>query len=187
VTIAGTPRLVLRNWEERDRDLFHEINSDPAVMEFFPFRRTREQSDALLDRIRAIIAGTGLGFFALADRATGEVFGFCGLSRPDLEPHLPKGTVEIGWRLARRHWGRGYATEAARELLRLGFEEKGLEEIVSFAVASNARSIAVMRRIGMRADPSRDFAMPGIDEAHAHLRPHVLHAIGKAEWQQKGR
>lgn len=185
--VAETQRLVLRNWEDRDRDLFHEINSDPEVMEFFPFRRTREQSDALLDRLSAVIAGTGLGFFALADRATDEVFGFCGLSRTDLEPHLPKGTVEIGWRLARRHWGRGYVTEAARELLRLGFEDNGLDEIVSFAVASNARSIAVMQRIGMRADPSRDFPMSGIDEAHAHLRPHAFYAINKADWQRKGR
>jgi RimJ/RimL family protein N-acetyltransferase len=186
--IATTKRLILRNWEEKDRDLFHEINSDPAVMEFFPFLRTRAQSDELFDRLRGIIAQTGLGFYALADGATDEAMGFCGLSRTGgLEPHVADGAVEIGWRLARRHWGHGYITEAAERLLEFGFEEKGLPEIVSFAVAGNARSIAVMRRIGMVAAPDRDFGMPSIEDARAELRPHVLYALDRAAWQQKGR
>jgi RimJ/RimL family protein N-acetyltransferase len=185
--IAETKRLVLRNWEEKDRDLFHEINSDPQVMAHFPFRRTREQSDAFFDRLRGTIAETGLGFFAVALRETDEALGFCGLSRPVLEPHLPKGTVEIGWRLATRHWGKGYVTEAALELLRFGFEDKDLSEIVSFTTTMNARSLATMKRIGMRPDPARNFLMPGIDDAHAALRPHLLHAINKYDWQQKGR
>jgi RimJ/RimL family protein N-acetyltransferase len=186
--VATTGRLTLRNWEEKDRDLFHEINSDPAVMEFFPFQRSRVQSDEMFERIRGIIAETGLGFFALADRETDAAMGFCGLARTTkLEPHVPNGTVEIGWRLARRHWGRGYITEAAETLLQIGFEEKGLEEIVSFAVADNARSIAVMKRIGMVCAPERHFEMPGIDDARAELRPHVLYTIDRAAWQEKGR
>ena len=185
---AATPRLILRNWEEKDRDLFHEINADPAVMEFFPFLRTRAQSDELVERLRGIITDTGLGFFALADRESDEALGFCGLSRVSgLEPHLPDGAVEIGWRLARRHWGRGYVTEAAERLLAFGFDEKSLNEIVSFAVAGNARSIAVMERIGMIAAPERDFDMPGIDESRAELRPHRLYVMDRAAWQQKGR
>ena len=186
--IASTKRLVLRNWEEKDRDLFHEINSDPAVMEFFPFLRTRAQSDELFERIRGIIAETGLCFYALADRETDTAMGFCGLSRTTkLEPHVPDGTVEIGWRLARRYWGHGYVTEAAERLLQFGFEEKQLPEIVSFAVAGNARSIAVMQRIGMAAAPERDFDMPDIDDARAELRPHVLYTIDRAAWQAKSR
>ncbi|WP_242223680.1 GNAT family N-acetyltransferase [Shinella zoogloeoides] len=186
--IATTKRLTLRNWEEKDRDLFHEINSNPVVMEFFPFLRTRAQSDALFDRLRDIIAQTGFGFYALADRATDEAMGFCGLSRTHgLEPHMADGTIEIGWRLAKRHWGRGYITEAAEKLLDFGFEERRLPEIVSFAVAGNARSIAVMRRIGMVAAPDRDFSMPGIADARAELRPHVLYTLDHAAWQQKGR
>ena len=186
--IATTRRLALRNWEEKDRDLFHEINSDPLVMEFFPFLRSRAQSDELFERLRGIIAQTGLGFFALADRQTDTALGFCGLSRTaKLEPFVPDGAVEIGWRLARRHWGRGYITEAAERLLEFGFAEKGLDEIVSFAVADNARSIAVMRRIGMTAAPERDFDMPGIEDAHARLRPHAVYMIDRAAWQAKGR
>jgi len=185
--VATTPRLVLRNWEEKDRDLFHEINSDPEVMAFFPFQRTRAQSDEFFDRQRGIIAETGLGFFALADRETDAAMGFCGLSRTKLEPHLPDGTVEIAWRLAPRYWGHGYITEAAERLLDLGFSENGLPEIVSFAVPGNESSIAVMKRIGMTAAPTRNFEKPGIDDAHANLRPHVLYAIDRAAWQAKGR
>ena len=186
--IATTKRLLVRNWEEKDRDLFHEINSDPVVMEFFPFLRTRAQSDELFERLRGIIADTGLGFFALADRDTDSAMGFCGFSRvTNLEPHLPDGTVEIGWRLSRRYWGQGYITEAAEKLLEFGFVTQNLDEIVSFAVATNERSIAVMQRIGMIAAPHRDFDMPGIDDARAELRPHSLYAIDRATWQAKGR
>jgi RimJ/RimL family protein N-acetyltransferase len=185
--VATTPRLILRNWEEKDRDLFHEINSDPVVMEFFPFLRTRAQSDELFDRIRGVITQTGLGFFALADRETDTAMGFCGLSRTTRqEPYVADGSVEIGWRLARRYWGHGYITEAAEKLLEFGFDEKGLDEIVSFAVAGNTRSVAVMRRIGM-LDTGRDFDMPGIDDARAELRRHVLYTIDRAAWRQKGR
>lgn len=183
--VTTTERLTLRNWEEKDRDLFHEINSDPVVMEFFPFQRSRAQSDELFDLLRGIIDETGFGFYALAARETDAAIGFCGLSRTTarLEPHMPAGTVEIGWRLARRRWGHGYVTEAAQRLLALGFTEKGLDEIVSFAVAGNARSIAVMRRIGMVAAPDRDFDVPGIDEAHAGLRPHVVYTIDRTRWR----
>lgn len=183
--ITTTRRLTLRNWQEKDRDLFHEINSDPVVMEFFPFLRTRAQSDALFERIRGVIAETGLGFYALAERDSDTALGFCGLSRTTerTEPHLPAGSVEIGWRLARRHWGKGYITEAAERLLAFGFEEKDLSEIVSFAVAGNVRSIAVMQRIGMRTAPERNFEMPGLDDPA--LRPHLLYTLDRAGW--KGR
>ena len=124
---ATTPRLILRTWEEKDRDLFHESNADPAVMEFFPFLRTRAQSDELFERLRGIIADTGLGFFALADRESDEALGFCGLSRVSgLEPHLPDGAVEIGWRLARR-LGPGLRHRGGREAPRIRFRREGLE------------------------------------------------------------
>ena len=73
-----TPRLIIRNWEERDRPLFHRINSDDTVMEFFPFRRTREQADAVMDQLRAAIDANGYGFAALEIAETGEAIGFAG-------------------------------------------------------------------------------------------------------------
>ena len=182
-TIITTERLRLRNWLESDRDLFHEINSDPEVMAFFPFRRDRGQSDALFDRIHQIIASSGFGFYALALAGTDEPIGFCGLARTDLAPQVPDGTVEVGWRLARRHWGKGYASEAATALLGYGFANRRLSEIVSFAVAGNHRSTAVMTRIGMSPDPSRDFDHPRIPQDQPHLVRHVFYAIDRDAWR----
>ncbi len=182
--IRETERLRIRNWRGGDRDLFAEINSDPKVMEFFPHRRSRAESDALFDRNARTIGETGFGFFALALRDSDSPIGFCGLARTDLEPHLPDGTVEIGWRLAVSHWGKGYVTEAALALLDYGFSDRKLREIVSFAVATNTRSTAVMKRIGMRPDPARDFDHPGVPDTHAHLKRHVLYRIGAEEWRR---
>ena len=172
-----TPRLVLRNWRESDRDLFREINADPKVMEYFPGRRSYSEADAMLERVRRMIVDHGIGFFAMAIKDTDEPIGFCGLALPSLEPHLPKGTVEIGWRLATRFWGNGYVTEAARALLRFGFIEHDMTEIVSFAVADNRRSTAVMERIGMVADPAGDFDHPRVPDSHPHLKRHVLYRL----------
>lgn len=180
-----TPRLRLRNWREEDRDLFHEINADRKVMEFFPFRRTRPESDALFERVRAMISESGLGFYAVSLKETDEAIGFCGLAKPGLAPILPEDSVEIGWRLATRFWGNGYMTEAARALLRYGFDDLRLPEIVSFAVTGNTRSTAIMQRIGMRHDPARDFIHPRVPQSHPHLKRHVLYAITATEWEKQ--
>lgn len=180
--ILETERLRIRNWLETDRSLFAEINADPKVMEFFPRQRSREESDALMDEVQARIRQTGLGFFALALKDTDEPIGFLGLARTELEPFLPDGTVEIGWRLAVRFWRQGYVTEAARAMLQHGFEKHGLAEIVSFAVEHNARSTAVMQRIGMHRDSGRDFEHPRVPDTVPHLRHHVVYAISRKEW-----
>ncbi|WP_081158305.1 GNAT family N-acetyltransferase [Ensifer aridi] len=182
--ICETERLVIRAWRESDRDLFAEINSDPKVMEFFPHRRSRAEADALFDRNNRDIRETGFGFFALALRESDGPLGFCGLARTDLEPHLPNGTIEIGWRLAVPYWGKGYVTEAALALLEHGFAQRKLAEIVSFAVPANTRSITVMKRIGLRPDPTRDFDHPRVPETHPHLKRHVVYAVKAEEWKR---
>lgn len=175
--LLRTDRLVLRTWEDTDRDLFREINRDHKVMEYFPFRRTHEEADAMLERLRADMADTGLGFHALELVETGEPIGFCGLAHARLEPLLPDQAVEIGWRLATRFWGNGYVTEAATALCRHGFETLALNEILSFAVAGNARSIRVMRRIGMKPAPELDFDHPRVPDTHPHLKRHVVYRM----------
>lgn len=180
--ITETERLIIRNWQTSDAAFFHHINSDERVMEFFALRRDRRQSDALLEWLIGDINKTGYGFFALETKDEGQPIGFAGLSMPNFEP-LPPDSVEIGWRLGADFWGQGYATEAARELLRFGFEEKGLEEIVSFAVPENTRSLAVMERIGLRRDPARDFDHPKVPDSHPHLRRHVLYAVTAIDWR----
>jgi RimJ/RimL family protein N-acetyltransferase len=179
--------LILRNWGQGDRELFHEINSDPEVMRFFPFRRTRAQSDQLMDRLAAMIEETGLGFMALEIAETGECAGFAGLAKMTPASAFPENTVEIGWRLARRHWGKGLATKGARLALAHGFEAQRLDEIVSFAVQDNYRSLAVMKRLGMRPDPARDFDHPSVPDDFPHLKRHRVFSISGPDWMTRQR
>lgn len=176
-----TERLVLRRWRPADREPFAALNADPEVMEHFPDPLTREQSDALADVIEARFEEQGFGLWALEVAGSGRFIGFAGLSVPRFEAHFTP-AVEIGWRLARSAWGRGYATEAAGRALVHAFEEAGLAEVVSFTTVGNLRSQAVMWRIGMRHDPGGDFDHPAIAEGHP-LRRHVLWRITSAQWR----
>jgi len=162
---------VLRRWRDADREPFAALNADPEVMEHFPARLTREQSDEMIDRLEALFDAQGFGLWAVEVAATGEFIGFTGLNRvPFQAPFSP--AVEIGWRLSRQAWGHGYATEAARAVLAFGFETAGLDEIVSFTATTNLRSQAVMRRLGMTHDPAEDFDHPRVEDPR--LRRHVL-------------
>ncbi len=187
MTPIRTERLILRNWEERDRDLFHRINSDDRVMEFFPFRRDRAQSDALLDELRDEIDALGFGFAAVEVAATGQCVGFAGLRVTQDIPSLEAGDVEIGWRLAHENWGKGYATEAAAAWLAHAFTGLGLDEVVSFAVDSNHRSTAVMERIGMSRDTAGDFDHPEVPENRRDIGRFVLYRIKASEWLRRHR
>lgn len=144
-----TERLRLRQWRRADREPFAALNADPRVMAFFPSVLTRAESDALADRCQLLIEERGWGFWAVECKATGEFVGFVGLHVPSAElPISP--CVEIGWRLAFCRWGKGFASEAAREALNIGFNRLGLREIVAFSALGNLRSRAVMERLGMR-------------------------------------
>ncbi|MBL8575899.1 MAG: GNAT family N-acetyltransferase [Mesorhizobium sp.] len=180
-----TSRLILRNWQERDRSVFHRINSDDRVMEFFPFRRDRAQSNALLDELRADIDAIGYGFAAVEIASTGECVGFAGLSPVEDLPVFRHGDVEIGWRLAHEHWGKGYATEAASAWLHHAFVTLELDEVISFAVETNHRSTAVMDRLGMHRDPGGDFDYPKVPDDRPQLRRFVLYRIGREEWRRR--
>ncbi|MDO1584453.1 GNAT family N-acetyltransferase [Rhizobium oryzicola] len=185
--ILETKRLRLRSWIDSDRDLFREINADPKVMEFFPFRRSHEEADELLTRVNSLIADQMLGFFAVELKETEEPMGFCGISPANMPGIFPEGTIEIGWRLATRYWGHGYITEAAEGLLDYGFRTIGLGWIVSFAVEENQRSTAVMQRIGMIRRPDLDFNHPRVPDTHPHLQRHVSYAITKEQYLERGR
>ncbi|PRX05490.1 UNVERIFIED_ORG: RimJ/RimL family protein N-acetyltransferase [Martelella mediterranea] len=184
--LAETERLIIRNWEDRDRDLFHEINSDDTVMAFFPMRRNRAESDEMLDKLRNMIEDTGYGFPAVALKDTGEVIGFTGLNLINNTDVKPEDAPELGWRMVTRHWGKGYATEAARAMNILAFDERGHDQLVSFAVAGNHRSTAVMERLGMRRDLDGDFDHPSVPDSHPHLKRHVLYRLHKTDWQRSG-
>jgi len=173
VTGLATERLLLRQWRDDDRAPFAELNADPEVMRYFPRTQSLAESDALVDRQQALIVERGWGLWAV-DAPEGFI-GFVGLSEPRFEAHFTP-AVEVGWRLARRAWGKGYATEAARACLAFGFGELGLDEIVSFTAITNMPSRRVMERLGMRRDPADDFDHPALAEGDP-LRRHVLYRL----------
>ena len=177
-SLLTTERLILRQWQDSDRESFARLNADPQVREFFPGCLTRDESDATDRKIHKGIEERGWGFWAGEVRGGAPFIGFVGLSVPSFRP-----CVEIGWRLAREHWGHGYASEAALASLRFGFEKLTLEEIVAFTVPLNERSRRVMERIGMSRDPADDFDHPRIELGHP-LRRHVLYRMKHSDWER---
>ena len=181
-----TDRLLLRRWREEDRAPFAELNADPEVMEHFPALLERAASDALADRADAHLAEHGWGLWAVEVVAPARggapatsvgprtgFAGFTGLARATFEASFTP-AVEVGWRLARWAWGHGYATEAASAALHRAFDDLELDEVVSFTAAGNARSRAVMERLGLRRDPADDFDHPRVPVG-SPLRRHVLY------------
>jgi RimJ/RimL family protein N-acetyltransferase len=152
------------------------MNADPEVREHLGDLLTREQSDASVARFQAEFARRGYGWWAVEVRATGEFIGFAGLDKVD--DGMPFTGVEIGWRLARSAWGHGYATEAARAVLAHAFDTLGLDEVLAVTTATNHRSQAVMRRIGMTRDPAGDF--DDLTAPEGPLRPNVLYRIPRS-------
>ncbi|HYY09315.1 MAG TPA: GNAT family N-acetyltransferase [Kineosporiaceae bacterium] len=162
-----TSRLLLRRWQDGDREPFAAMNADPEVMRYFTAPLSRRESDRFVDRIEAVFGERGVGLWALEVRETGLFIGFTGLWPMPADAPGAGGT-EIGWRLARHAWGAGYATEAARVVVDLAFGPLDLPELYSMTALANERSQAVMRRLGFTR-----FA----DHANPALPPeHRLHA-----------
>jgi RimJ/RimL family protein N-acetyltransferase len=173
VTTLTTDRLILRQWRDDDLDGFAAINADPEVMRYIADGsvRDREETAAKLRKFVEHWDKYGFGLFAVEPRDGGGLLGFTGLAVPDFLPEvLP--AVEIGWRLSRRSWGHGYATEAATAALRFGFEGCGLDRIISIRHVDNARSRRVMEKIGLAYE--FDTVVPGTG------RPVSIHAAARA-------
>jgi RimJ/RimL family protein N-acetyltransferase len=173
--VLETERLRLRNWQLSDREPFAQLNIDPRVMEFFPKRLSREESNAMVDRIESHFSAKGFGLYAAELRSDGRFVGYIGLHTPTFEAHFTP-CVEIGWRVSSDVWGQGLATEGARAVVRHAFQELGLDEIVSFTVPANQRSIRVMQKLGMTHDAADDFEHPNLSIGHP-LRRHVLYRL----------
>jgi RimJ/RimL family protein N-acetyltransferase len=173
----STERLLLRRWRPADKEPFARLNGDPVVMEFFPSLLDRTESDAFADRIDAGFDAIGYGLWAVEVPGDADFIGYVGLALHTFEAHFTP-AVEVGWRLRRDYWGHGFAGEAARAALADGFDRVGLEEIVSFTVPANVRSIRVMQRIGMTRDPADDFDHPRLPVGH-RLRRHVLYRLSR--------
>ncbi len=167
-----TDRLRLRRWSEDDRPAFAAMNADRAVMEHLPGVLDRAGSDALLDRLEAVWDERGVGLWAVERRDDGAFLGWAGLN--PMPPGTPgAGEWEIGWRFVREAWGHGYATEAAREGLRVA-RARGEARVWSTTVPANVRSTGVMRRLGLELHSRFDH--PRFAEGH-RLRAHVAYAV----------
>ena len=177
-----TERLLLRPWCQADYQPFAEMNADPEIMRYFPSVLSREESDALADRLALELRQRGWGVWALERLDSGAFIGFTGLN-PCTD--LPFGDgIEIAWRLRHDAWGQGYASEAARQTLSIAFEHLSLPEVLSFTAAGNRRSTAVMTRIGMQ-DCGTTFQHPRVPEG-SPLREHVLYRIDRERWLTLG-
>lgn len=178
-----TRRLKLRRWRAEDLPQFAALNADPVVMKHFPRALTERDSANLMAHFEDAFDRVGYSIWAVEVASTGGFIGFCGLMAVGFEASFTP-AVEIGWRLARDHWGNGYATEAARAVLGFAFDTVGLDEVVSFTTVGNTRSRAVMERLGMSHDPGGDFDHPLVDDRT--LRHHVLYRMSFEEWRRGG-
>jgi RimJ/RimL family protein N-acetyltransferase len=169
-----TARLILRDWREADLEPYADIMVEPDVGEWLGGPFTREQARERVARFRAGIAGAGFGRLAIERKDDGALSGHCGLAPTAADQPMPQG-LEIGWALAPRTWGSGYATEAARAVIDDGFARSDAPEVLAFTGTTNLRSQGVMQRLGMLQMPERDFDHPLLAADHP-LRRHVVFA-----------
>ncbi|MEW2588309.1 GNAT family N-acetyltransferase [Streptomyces virginiae] len=178
-----TERLALREWRESDLRPWAAMNADPEVRAHFDGVLSREQSEASVARFQAAIEQRGWGWWAVEVLDTGEFIGFTGLDPVDED--MPFTGVEVGWRLARSAWGHGFATEAALAAVAFGFDTLALPEVLAVTTATNLRSQAVMRRIGMTRDPADDF--DDLTVPDGPLRPSVVYRLTAERHHPAGR
>ena len=150
-------------------------------MEFMPGLLSQDESDALIDHIESHFREHGFGLCAVELRQDHSFIGYVGLAVPRFRTSFTP-CVEIGWRLSAEYWGRGLATEGAREVVRYAFGHLGLEDLVSFTVPNNWRSRRVMEKLGMTHNPADDFNHPNLPKEHP-LRRHVLYRLRRAEFR----
>lgn len=177
-----TERLWLRSWAERDERPFAAMNADPQVMEHFPTPLTAAESLEMMRRMNSAIARNGYGFWAVELIESGELAGFVGL-QDVTDPALAFApAIEVGWRLDRRFWGRGIATEAGAASVAFAFSRLGADEVLAYTAARNERSRRVMERLGMHRDEADDFMYPSLAPDDP-IAPHVVYRVRRAEWE----
>ena len=179
-TVATTGRLILRTWDSGDLDKFIAATNTPEVMRWLGGVWSHEEHEAAFDRLQSYERDYGHTFWAVEDRASGELLGFCGLKRvnsPGAEAIA--GMPEVGWRLRESVWGKGIAKDAAIASLDLAFGRFGYEEVVAITVEGNAASQGLMRRLGMKRRRDMDY----VDPRHIEeLGPALVWSIAAAGW-----
>ena len=174
-------RLGFRPWIQNDLEEFAAMNADPEVMQHFPKPLSREESQEFLDRLFRHYAKHGYCYFAIETLETGELIGFTGLAYQVYESAFTPAT-DIGWRLKKSAWHKGYATEAANRCLKYAFEDLKLEKIISTCTNKNRPSERVMQRIGMKK--MGEFDHPRLQEFPG-LQPCIYYEITRSQWLEK--
>jgi RimJ/RimL family protein N-acetyltransferase len=151
-----TARLILSAWTEAERAPYGAMCADPEVMHDYPAPFDDATARERFDRHMAAFPRDGFGKWALRRKDDGAYLGYCG-ANPIWQTLAPGPGLEIGWRMVRAAWGHGYATEAARAALTDIFARTDAAEVLSYTTTINQRSQAVMRRLGLDRDASRDF------------------------------
>ncbi|GAA4274692.1 GNAT family N-acetyltransferase [Aquimarina gracilis] len=168
-------RLGFRNWNFNDTEPFFKICSDDDVMEFFPSKPSKQDTQDFIYRMQEMQKENGFCYFAVDILETEEFIGFIGLCKQnyikDLSPF-----VDIGWRLKKSVWNQGYATEGAKACLEYGFDKIGLDKIYSVAPEINKKSELIMKKIGMQQ--IKTFNHPKL-KAHKELQSCVFYEISK--------
>jgi RimJ/RimL family protein N-acetyltransferase len=168
-------RLGFRNWIPSDIEKMVRINADKEVMQFFPALPSIQETTAFIERMQTQFAKKNYCYFAVDELASGTFIGFIGLSdqtyESDFTPH-----TDIGWRLRRSSWSRGYATEGAKACLEYAKQELNIPEIFAVASKVNLNSINVMEKIGMSY--VKNFEHPGLKH-NARLKTCVLYRYKK--------
>ncbi|GII01041.1 GNAT family N-acetyltransferase [Planobispora takensis] len=179
-----TERLVLRRFTEADEDHLVELDGDPEVMRFINGGRPTPREEIREDFLPAFLGYyerfEGYGFWAAVDRSTGEFLGwFHFRPRKGDPPDQP----ELGYRLRRSAWGRGYATEGSRALIRKGFTELGARRVVASTMTVNAGSRRVMEKSGLRLVRTFHQEWPEIIEGSEH--GDVEYALDRESWEAR--
>ena len=171
-----TPRLLLRCFEDRDRAPFAAMNQDPAVMHFFASTYTPEESDQHIARYQLQLERDGFSFLVATHKQTGDFLGIIGMQTMYITvPNLPQPAVELGWRLAAKAHGHGYATEGAQAFIEHA-RQLHLPSVVAITTPDNRASQNVMRKLGMTPRPELTFDHPLIAPGHPR-RQHVLYSL----------
>jgi ribosomal-protein-alanine N-acetyltransferase len=168
-------RVLLRHWRESDLRPWISLNLDPDNLKFFPRVYTKEESEASFKRMSERLENDSFGLWAAEEKASGEFMGFVGLANQDLPGISFMPCVEIGWRLDKKYWGKGYATEAAKVVLGYGLIEQSLPTIYSYTAISNLPSINVMTKIGLHLRSELAFEHPKIEIGNP-MRSHVVYS-----------
>ena len=177
-----TERLTLRRFTLDDADLLVELDGDPDVMRFVTGGRATPREEIKTEWLPAFLRHyerwPGFGFYAAHERATGEFVGWFHF-RPAADDS-PPGEVELGYRLRRAAWGKGYATEGSRALVEHGFVELGVERVVAYTLVVHGASRRVLEKAGLRL--VRVFHQPWPDPIPGDEEGDAEYALLRSEW-----